>query len=59
MKDQTRVGGIPPISTTKGKGKQLVMQASTSGPKNRLDISYIFSQKTTVPEKGTKILKLF
>lgn len=35
------------------------MQASTSGPKNRLDISYIFSQKTTVPEKEEKILKLF
>lgn len=34
------------------------MQASTSGPKNRLDISYIFSQ-TTVPEKEEKILKLF
>lgn len=35
------------------------MQAPTSGPKNRLDISYIFSQKTTVPEKEGKILKLF
>lgn len=35
------------------------MQASTPGPKNRLDISYIFSQETTVPEKGKKILKLF
>lgn len=35
------------------------MQDSTSGPKNRLDISYIFSQKTTVPEKEEKILKLF
>ena len=35
------------------------MQATTSGPKNRLDISYIFSQKTTVLEKGKKILKLF
>ena len=35
------------------------MQASTSGPKNRLDISYIFSQKTTVPEKEEEILKLF
>ena len=35
------------------------MQACTSGPKNRLDISYIFSQKTTVPEKEEEILKLF
>ena len=34
------------------------MQATTSGSKNRLDISYIFSQKTTVLEKGKKILKL-
>ena len=35
------------------------MQTTTSGSKEGVDISYTFSQKTTVPEKGKKILKLF
>ena len=35
------------------------MQTTTSGSKKGVDISYTFSQKTTVPEKGKKILKLF